>query len=127
MKKSPDGLNMDEMYLTSLRDKWYGVDFLVEWNELIYVITKQEWDKTLLGCYTSNWWFNWETFWANEFWWNSISTQEYEWDTTVAFEWEWKMIMCWVVADTLIVAEKSDFSIDDVIWAFVTRVWWKLN
>jgi len=127
MAESVNIPNMDEMYLTSLRNKWYGVDYLVEWNELIYVITKEEGDKTLLGCYTSNWWFNWENFWANEFWWDSISTQEYEWDTTAVFERKWMMVMCSVVVDTLITAEKSKVWVEDIVWSILAGAAGRLN
>lgn len=121
-----------EWKLEVLREKWYHISYLVDANEEVYLVEREEerenWrEKRFCWCYTSHWWFDGERFWEDEFWWDSICTIENWKDIQCEFQWNGKIIICSMIWNDFFSVEWNWVTVEDMVGRILAEKWGKLN
>lgn len=112
-------------FLESLLRKWYTFGVLLKRNYSFYVIKREVDNKCWLV--SEDWWFNGETFWANEYWFDGIDTQEIGDKVIVEFRENWDSKALRLDKDWFSQAWEDEINIGDIINSFLAWVDWTLN
>lgn len=112
-------------FLESLKPKWYAYDFLVDDNFSYYIISRPQDNK--MGVISKDWWFNGDWFWPNEYWFNWIDTQEMGWDTFIEFWDDRWWLICKLQDGKILLWEKQEVNIGDLVNAALAGIWGRLN
>jgi hypothetical protein len=81
-----------------------------------------------MGVISKDWWFDGNSFWSQEYWFEDITViEEPEWDTIVNFTDDTKTVICKLHEDELLTWEKQVINVSDLVDAYLAKVWWTLN
>lgn len=116
-----------DAFLEFLLLQWYAFDTLIDNQHDFYIISRENDNK--LWLVSETWWFNGDSFWSEEYWFDGIDTQEI-WDDVFLEIWDGGTRKMYKLENGILKWENWDkirMDIQDLIELALVKNTWNIN